>query len=112
MNFHLTETGIKTEIISQNNSEIEMEMITRDHPYMMSTQMEGRGQAQGTHVDGEGISSMWTSTKKLEPTDVTLSSSPAKKFVFLYQIFPFGWNKKCKFIVNINQYHKLLIVQF
>jgi len=40
------------------------------------------------HVSGEGkwvVSSMWTSTQKLEATDVILSSSHAKKLAFLIQ---------------------------
>jgi len=42
--------------------------------------------------------------KKLEPTDVILSSSHAKKLVFLHkQNFDFGRDKKSvKFFFNIN----------
>jgi len=39
---------------------------------------------------------------KLEPTDVILSSSHAKKLASFYQNFIFGWNKKWKFFGDIN----------
>ena len=45
------------------------------------------------HVDGGGVSSMWTSTQK-KRTDVLLSSSHAKKMAFsLDQNFAFGRKK-------------------
>ena len=50
---------------------------------MMSTPMGEEGQAQldACGWGGGRINSMWMSTEKLEPTDVNLSSSHAKKFL-------------------------------
>ena len=70
----------------------------------MTSKRKGSGQAQ---VDacgwGEGQLHVDVHTKKLEPTDIILSSFHAKKFPFLYKNFFFGRNKKWKFFVNTNQ---------
>jgi len=56
-----------------------------------------------THVDGRwGPAPCGRSHRKLEPTDIILSSFHAKKLVFLYQNFVFGRNNKWTFFVNIN----------
>jgi len=51
---------------------------------------------------GEGSASCGRPHKKLEPTDVSLSSSHAKKLAFFYKNFIFGQNKKWKFFIDIN----------
>jgi len=56
------------------------------HPFMMSTQKGEAGQAQvgASGWGGWEVSSMWTSTKELEPTDIILSSSHAKQFAWSF----------------------------
>ena len=70
---------------------------------------EGReGQDQVGACGWGGSPSCRHPQKKLDPIDVILSSSHAKKLVFLYQNFVFGQNKK----VEIVYQYKLLIVGF
>jgi len=64
----------------------------RGHPFMTSAQ---RGRASQAQVDASGWGQLHVDVhKKLEPNNVTLSSSHAKKLVLLYQNFVFGRNKK------------------
>jgi len=66
------------------------------HPFMTSTR---RGEGVGlrwTHVDGGGSAPCGRPHRrlKLEPADVILSSSHAKKLAFFYQNFIFRQNTK------------------
>ena len=79
----------------------------RSHPFMMSTQRGRVVWLRWMHVDGRRRSAPCGCTnRKLEPTDIILSSSHARKLAFLYQNLTFNknhkWNKKLKFVVNIN----------
>ena len=51
---------------------------------------------------GEGLAPCGRPQKKLEPTDVILSSFHAKKLSFFNQNFVFGRNNKWTFFVDIN----------
>ena len=59
------------------NKYVNLVSTVRGHPFMTSTQ---RGQVD----EGRRVSSMWTSSEKIELTEVILSSSHAKKLAFLY----------------------------
>src|SRR6218665_3622017 len=51
-------------------------VIINGHPFMTSTRRGREVRFRWTHVDG-GVSSIRTSTKELDPTDVILSFSQA-----------------------------------
>ena len=53
-------------------------------------------------TDGGGSALCGRPHRKLEPSDIILYSSHAKKLDFYSQNFVFGWNKKWKFFVDIS----------
>ena len=62
----------------------------------------GRGQAQVDSCRRVGEAQCGRTHRKLEPTEVILSSYHAKKLAFLDQNFSYVRNKKQTFFVNIN----------
>ena len=76
---HTTE-DIRTSHSSQNQS-------IKVHPFMTSTRREEGARLRWMHADWGMVSSMWMSTHthtQLEPKDVILSSSHAKKLEFFH----------------------------
>ena len=61
-------------------------LLVRGHPFMMST-WRGSGSGGLMLMEERGVSSMLTSTHRLEPTDVILSSSHAKELAFIVFVF-------------------------
>src|SRR6218665_2064650 len=73
----------------------------------MTYTLRGEGiRLRWTHVDGgRGFAPCGCPHRKikLESTDIIFSSSHAKKLVYFYQNFVFGWNKKWKFVLAVSR---------
>src|SRR6218665_703490 len=64
---------------------------------------KGEGSSLGGRMQtGEGSAPCGHPRRQLEPNNIILSSSHAKKLAFLDENFVFSWNKKWTFLFKIN----------